>query len=211
MDPTILVDLRYATPNNCVGVALYPPDFPCLARPEMAVRLHLAQQMLHEWGYRLKIWDAYRPLTAHQKLWQKFSKRGYVADPATGPGSLHSWGLAVDVTLVDLLGHDVSMPSDFDVFTPDASALYHGKDQKAAFHLRLLQSAMGAAGFFGLTTEWWHFAVRDWNKSKPLAPLAARPSDHAPGKEQTPPIPLEEGTAPLTPDGHGPTPTALGQ
>ena len=196
VDPTILVELRYATTHNCVGAALYPPDFPCLARPETAVRLHLVQNMLHGWGYRLKIWDAYRPKTAHQKLWEKFSRHGYVADPATGLGSLHSWGLAVDLTMVDLLGHEVTMPSDFDVFTPDASAIYKGTDAKAAGHLHLLQSAMGAAGFFGLTTEWWHFAVRDWTKSKPLAIPAGK----------APPLPLEEGTTPLNakPDASGP-------
>ncbi len=187
IDPTILVEMRYATTHNCVGAALYPPDFPCLARPETAVRLHLVQTLLHDWGYRLKIWDAYRPKTAHQKLWEKYSMHGFVADPAKGPGSLHSWGLAVDLTMVDLLGHEVKMPSDFDVFTPNASAIYKGSDAQAAEHLRLLQSAMGVAGFFGLTTEWWHFAVRDWNKSKPLAIPAGKAA----------PLPLEEGTAPL--------------
>jgi len=202
MDPTIVIEMRYATPRNCVGAAIYPPDFPCLARPEMAVRLHLVENMLRPWGYRLKIWDAYRPLTAHQKLWQKWAKRGFVANPTEGPGSLHSWGLAVDLTMVDLLGRDVSMPSDFDVFTPDASAVYHGSDKKAEFHLHLLQSAMGEAGFYGLTTEWWHFAVRDWAKSRPLAIPAA-------GKGAA--IPLEEGAAPVKTEGDKPKPAASAQ
>ena len=193
MDPSIVIEMRYATPRNCVGAAIYPADFPCLARPETAVLLHLAEQKVQQWGYRLKIWDAYRPLTAHQKLWAKWAKHGYVADPTEGPGSLHSWGLAVDVTLVDLAGNEVSMPSDFDVFTPDAAAVYHGTDPKTLFHLHLLQSAMGASGFFGLTTEWWHFAVRDWNQSKPLA------------------VPPVGGPTPVSADGHGPRPAASGQ
>ena len=167
-DRSIVVEMRYATPRNCVGAAVYPPNFPCLTRPETAVRLHLVQQMLHNWGYRLKIWDAYRPQAAQNVLWRRWAKHGFVANPDEGPGSLHTWGLAVDATMVDLLGREVSMPSDFDVFTAEASAIYQGHDEKAAFHLHLLQSAMGAAGFEGLTTEWWHFVVKDWVERQPL-------------------------------------------
>ena len=167
-DHTILVEMRYATKDNCVGAAIYPPDFPCLTRPDTAVRLRLVQSRLHTWGYRLKIWDAYRPQEAQNILYKRWAGKGFVANPDEGPGSLHTWGLAVDATMVDLLGHDVSMPSGFDVFTPEASAIYAGTDQKAAFHLHLLQSAMGSAGFMGLRNEWWHFAVKDWTEQKPL-------------------------------------------
>ena len=182
-DRGIVVEERYATPRNCMGATVYPADFPCLTRPETAVRLHLVQQMLHNWGYRLKIWDAYRPQAAQNVLWKRWAKHGFVANPDEGPGSLHTWGLAVDATMVDLIGREVSMPSDFDVFTADASATYQGHDEKAAFHLHLLQAAMGAAGFEGLSTEWWHFVVKDWAERKPLevpgqaGTTAPKPSD----------------------------------
>lgn len=168
-DRSILIEERYATPRNCMGAPVYPANFPCLTRPETAVRLHLVQQMLRNWGYRLKIWDGYRPPSAQNALWKRWAKHGFVANPDEGPGSLHTWGLAVDATMVDLIGRDVSMPSDFDVFTADASATYQGHDEKAAFHLHLLQAAMGAAGFEGLSSEWWHFVVKDWAERKPLA------------------------------------------
>ena len=167
-DPGIVIQERYATPRNCLGEAVYPADFPCLTRPETALRLHLVQQMLHRWGYRLKIWDAYRPQSVQTLLWRRWARQGFVANPDEGPGSLHTWGLAVDATMVDLIGREVSMPSDFDVFTADASATYLGHDEKAAFHLHLLQGAMGAAGFEGLSSEWWHFVVKEWAKRQPL-------------------------------------------
>lgn len=179
-DRSIRVETRYATPRNCMGEAIYPADFPCLTRPETAVRLHMVQMMLHNWGYRLKIWDGYRPQSAQNLLWKRWARHGFVANPDEGPGSLHTWGLAVDATMVDLIGRDVSMPSDFDVFTPDASAAYQGHDEKASFHLHLLQAAMGAAGFEGLSTEWWHFVVKDWATRKPLA---------IPGSEKGKPTP----------------------
>ena len=162
IDPTIKVEMRYATTRNCVGVAIYPADLPCLVRPEIALRLKAAQQFLRGWNYGLKIWDAYRPEEAQRALWQRWAKRGYVADPGDGRGSLHTWGLAVDVTLVDRFGNDVEMPSDFDVFTKDASGIYRGKDGKVYDNLRLLHRAMFGSGFQGLSTEWWHFAARGW-------------------------------------------------
>lgn len=174
-DPTILVELRYATPRNCVGVAIYPKDFPCLTRPETAVRLRMVQGLLRQWGYRLKIWDAYRPAAAQAVLYKRWAGQGYVANPEEGRGSFHTWGLAVDATMVDLIGREVSMPSDFDVFTPDVGAAYAGKDKKVAFHLHLLQAAMGTAGFMGLRNEWWHFVVRDWHDRQPLVPPGGTP------------------------------------
>ena len=176
-DRGIVVEPRYATPRNCMGAAVYPADFPCLTRPETAVRLHLVQNMLHNWGYRLKIWDAYRPQAVQTLMWQRWARHGFVANPDEGPGSLHTWGLAVDATMVDLLGREVSMPSDFDAFTAEASATYQGHDEKTAFHLHLLQAAMGAAGFEGLSSEWWHFVVKDWAKREPLGKGMPQPAD----------------------------------
>ena len=180
IDPTIKVEMRYATTRNCVGAAIYPADLPCLIRPEIALRLKAAQQYLRTWNYGLKIWDAYRPEEAQRALWQKWAKRGYVANPGDGRGSLHTWGLAVDVTLVDRFGNDVEMPSDFDVFTKDASGIYRGDSTLVHDNLRLLHRAMFGSGFQGLSTEWWHFAARGWASSdrltaQPVAAPAASP------------------------------------
>ena len=201
-DRGIVVEERYATSANCMSAAIYPTDFPCLTRPETALRLHLVQQMLHNWGYRLKIWDGYRPQAAQNVLWKRWAKHGFVANPDEGPGSLHTWGLAVDATMVDLIGREVSMPSDFDVFTADASATYQGHDAKAAFHLHLLQAAMGAAGFEGLSTEWWHFVVKDWAARKPLAvpgqagTAAPEPSDAPDFTVKSAPVAKPKATVP---------------
>ncbi len=186
VDPTILVDLRYATARNCVGKPIYPPDLPCLTRPETALRLHLAQVYLRSRGYGLKVWDAYRPPAAQQTLWKRWQRRGFVADPNDGRGSLHTWGLAVDVTVVDDQGKEIAMPSDFDVFTADAGAIYHGSDRLVRLHIALLHAAMKEAGFLGLSTEWWHFATRDWARSKRLTLSALPPTPGGTGTEAPP-------------------------
>ena len=168
IDPTILVELRYAGTNNLLGHAIYEAEMPCMTRPRVARYLQTAQAILHAQGYGLKIWDAYRTPDGHRAIWRSFSRRHYVADPTDGRGSLHSWGLAVDVTLTGTDGRELTMPSAFDDFTAAASGIYLGDDPAVGARLRTLQKAMKAAGFIGLSTEWWHFAARDWKADEPL-------------------------------------------
>lgn len=167
VDPTIVIDLRYAGSKNIAGHPLYPPGTPPLVRPEVAQRLSAAQKFLHRYNYSLKIWDAYRPRPAQLQLWQASRNNDYVADPNAGAGSLHSWGLAVDATLTDTWRRPVSMPTDFDDFTPAAMWKYTGTDPSIRAHLYTLQIAMRDAGFYGLRSEWWHFTVENWQRFLP--------------------------------------------
>jgi D-alanyl-D-alanine dipeptidase len=166
-NPTILVELRYAGSNNLLKQPLYPQGTRALARPEIASALNTAQTFLRRYQYGLKIWDAYRPATAQTRLWEASHNSDYVANPEIGVGSLHSWGIAVDATLVDSWNRPVSMPSDFDDFTPAAMWRYMGPSNEILGHLRLLQYAMQRAGFWGMRTEWWHFTIADWRKYLP--------------------------------------------
>ena len=168
VDPTILVELRYATARNATGRVLYPPGTPALVRPTTAARLVKAQEFLRARGYGLKIWDAYRPLAAQMALWGQTHSGTFVADPLSGDGSLHTWGVAVDATMVDAKGREVSMPSGFDEFTPAAKLHYHGDDPIVRSHLKLLQRAMRHGGFYGTRSEWWHFVAYDWKKYAPI-------------------------------------------
>jgi D-alanyl-D-alanine dipeptidase len=165
--PSIVVDLRYATPYNVAGRALYPGGMRALVLPSVAQQLAGAQKFLYQYNYGLKIWDAYRPKQAQRLLWQLARKGDYLADPESGIGSTHSWGVSVDATLVDLFGHSVSMPTDFDEFTPAAMMHYQGSDPIVRSHLALLQVAMAGNNFYGLAIEWWHFTTADWKKYVP--------------------------------------------
>ncbi|HEX4697217.1 MAG TPA: M15 family metallopeptidase [Candidatus Udaeobacter sp.] len=168
VDPTIMVELRYAGRNNFLRHSLYPHGTRALARPEVASALAVAQSVLQRYQYGLKIWDAYRPVAVQAMLWQASQNSDYVANPEIGVGSLHSYGIAVDATLVDSRIRDVHMPTDFDDFTPAAMwPRYMGLSSEVAAHVRLLRYAMHKAGFCGLYTEWWHFTVVDWKKYVP--------------------------------------------
>src|SRR4029453_8112115 len=114
IDPSIVVELRYAGRNNLTGNALYPPGTRALVRPEVAERLAIAQRFLRRRAHGLKIWDAYRPRSVQVQLWRAAPANDYVADPETAIGSLHMWGVAVDATLVDSPNQPVMMPPDFE-------------------------------------------------------------------------------------------------
>ena len=146
IDPSIVIELRYAGRNNLTGHALYPPGTRALVRPEVAQRLAIAQRFLRRRAHGLKIWDAYRPRSVQVQLWCAAAAKDYIADPETAIGSLHTWGVAVDATMVNSRNQPVVMPTDFDDFTP---------------------AAMGAAGFYGQRREWWHFIAPDWKNHVP--------------------------------------------
>ncbi len=173
--PSIVVELRYATARNVTGRPIYPPHARCLLRRSVALRLKKAQEELQTHKVGLKIWDAYRPAWAQQILWDAIRNPEYVGEPARG-GSLHTFGVGVDVTLVDAKGRELPMPTDFDDFTPAASRTYRGQDPVIAANLRMLQTAMDHAGFWVLRDEWWHFVAEDVKSFAPIdVPLSPEP------------------------------------
>src|SRR5438105_6949489 len=151
--PAIRIELRYATSENIAHRPLYPSGMQPIVRAGVARRLITAQAILRRYNRGLKIWDAYRPRDAQAQLWPLAPKHDYVGNPQAGSGSLHSWGVAVDATLVDDWGRPLSMPTDFDDFTPAAMLRYTSNDPIVRTHLYLLQTTMENAGFYGLRTE----------------------------------------------------------
>jgi D-alanyl-D-alanine dipeptidase len=160
VDRSIAVDLRYTRESAIAKRPLYPANMAAFLRPETAVRLRKANELVKRYGYRIQVWDAYRPPSAQLILWEASGHDDrYVANPYRNP-SQHSCGTAVDVTLVTLGGAAVEMPTGFDSFTPEAAAAYRHPDPEIQKRKELLQTAMFRAGFFLLPNEWWHFTDR---------------------------------------------------
>lgn len=160
VDPTIAVDLRYTRGSAIASRPLYAANMPALLRPETAARLRKANELVKRHGYRIQVWDAYRPPSAQLILWEASGHDDrYVANPYRNP-SQHSCGTAVDVTLVTPDGSPVEMPTGFDSFTPEAAAAYRHPDPAIQKRKEILQAAMFQAGFFRLPNEWWHFTDR---------------------------------------------------
>ena len=165
VDPRIIVEMRYATPDNFTHQTLYPVGR-CLLRENVARRLAWVQSDLSLQGLGLKVYDCYRPRSVQYKMWEIVHDSRYVADPAKG--SRHNRGAAVDLTLVDLKGptgpKDVEMPTPFDDFTEKAHRDYQGASAEVLAHRKVLQEAMERRGFVGLSTEWWHFDSKGWER-----------------------------------------------
>lgn len=157
--PQVRVDLRYAGSDNFTGQTIY--DFTdAYLRYGTVQKLSQAQEALEEAGYSLLIWDAFRPVEAQFRLWEVCPDPVYVANPETGYSS-HSRGNTVDVTLTDLAGNAVEMPSGFDDFSPLADRDYSDVTAEAAAHAQLLEDVMVSCGFRPYSGEWWHFSDTD--------------------------------------------------
>lgn len=164
LDPTIRLDIRYATANNFLGTPVYPAARAFLQRPaaESLVRAHRA---LRGGGFGLLIHDAYRPWWVTKLFWDATppDKHDFVADPARG--SRHNRGCAVDLTLYRLAdGRAVEMPSRYDEFSERAYPGYAGGAPEARRLRDLLRAAMEREGFSVFESEWWHFDYAGWRE-----------------------------------------------
>lgn len=163
----VLHDLRYASSNNFSGRVLYRGVDCAWLRVEAVQGLCAAAAWLREHGpqWRLLVLDALRPHRVQQAIWQDVAGTPaamYFADPARG--SIHSFGMAVDVTLLDNLGQEADMGSGFDEMNllshPVLHAAHLAEGRLTAEQVarrELLARAMAAGGFRGIDTEWWHF------------------------------------------------------
>ena len=154
--PSIYVDLKYATSDNFTGEIIY--DFnDAYLRFGTVQKLIQAETRLEEYGYCLKIWDAFRPTQAQFRLWEVCPDGRYVANPYNGFSS-HSRGNTVDVTCVNSDGTDVPMPTGFDDFSSKADRDYSDCNSIESENARLLESIMRECGFQPYFGEWWHFS-----------------------------------------------------
>ncbi|NDV57660.1 M15 family metallopeptidase [Bacteroides sp. 519] len=168
LDNTFEVYLLYATPDNFIGEVLYDDLTEAYLHPAAATALLKAQKSLKELhpGYTLIIYDATRPISAQQRMWdfvKGTSKYIYVSNPARG-GGLHNYGLAVDVSILDANGTPLPMGTEVDHLGIEAhinnedNLIKSGKiTQKERENRILLRKVMRAAGFRTISSEWWHF------------------------------------------------------
>jgi D-alanyl-D-alanine dipeptidase len=164
LDPTIKLDIRYASTNNLFGTVFYSEPRAFLQRPaaEALVRIN---RRLKEKGYVLLVHDGYRPWYVTKVFWEAtpVDKKLFVADPSKG--SRHNRGAAVDLTLYDLkTRRPVEMVSTYDETTDRAHPDYPGGTSLQRWHRDLLRAAMEADGFTVYEAEWWHFDYNDWQK-----------------------------------------------
>lgn len=164
LDPSIKLDVRYASDNNFMGRVLYPQARVFLVRPA-ALALVRAQKAFVDKGVGLVLFDGYRPWEITRQMWEQTpeEKKQYVADPSKG--SRHNRGCAVDCSLVDLkTGQPLEMPSEYDDFTERAHPGWSGATVTAQKNAARLRAGLEAVGFRIYPYEWWHFDFQGYEK-----------------------------------------------
>ncbi len=155
--PKIKVNIKYATDDNFVGEKMYDCGR-CLLRPKVAKAVANANAILNKKGYRLKMWDCYRPRPYQQRLWDKMPNASYVTPPKKG--SMHNRGIAVDLTIIDQNGEELDMGTPYDFFGKEAHTDNFNLPKNVLENRKLLQQTMESVNFKGIRTEWWHFSYR---------------------------------------------------
>lgn len=164
LDPSVKLDIRYASTNNFTGAIFYKQARAFMQRPaaEAVVR---ANARLKKRGLGLLVHDAYRPWHVTKMFWDATPDelKDFVANPDSG--SRHNRGCAVDITLYDRKsGEPIQMVAGYDEFSPRSFPQYPGGTSRQRWHRELLRRTMEAEGFTVYEYEWWHFDFKDWKK-----------------------------------------------
>jgi zinc D-Ala-D-Ala dipeptidase len=153
----LVFDLKYATKKNFTKTKLYPKVKTSYLRRDAAMAFFNAALEARTMGYCIKIFDAYRPYSVTQKMWDLIKDERYVANPANGSG--HNKGTTVDITLVDAeTGAELNMGTAFDDFTEAASHGYKNLSESVKKNRTALKSLMEKHGFKAFESEWWHYS-----------------------------------------------------
>jgi D-alanyl-D-alanine dipeptidase len=155
-DDSIVIDLRYAQTNNFVKKKMYKCAR-CFLRPYVADKLNSVNSELLKKGYKLKVFDCYRPKPVQEELWEIMPDEDYVAAP--WKGSMHNRGIAVDLTIVDINNKELDMGTPFDFFGEQAHFTFKDLPEQVLENRNLLKTSMEKHGFQSIRTEWWHYSV----------------------------------------------------
>jgi D-alanyl-D-alanine dipeptidase len=160
LDPTIVIDLKYATTDNYTGVVHYSRAL-CLLEADTAKKLIAANKYFEKQGYSIKIWDGYRPESVQWSLYYAAPKNLKQYVPAPSKNSQHSKGIAADITLVDKNGKEMAMLTGFDSFSDAAHADYNNLPKQIIENRNFLIAGMEQQGFVVNSLEWWHYYMPD--------------------------------------------------
>jgi D-alanyl-D-alanine dipeptidase len=161
----IELDIVYATERNFTQQRIYSRGA-CYLHPDAVEKLDNTIRLAKILGYKVKIFDAFRPLEAQWLLWEKNPNPNFLSDPKKG--SPHSRGVAIDLTLVDRYGADLDMGSKFDEFCETS---HHGNldiSPLAQKNRSILLGIMTSAGWDFYRNEWWHYQLYDARKNYSL-------------------------------------------
>lgn len=152
-----IYDMKYATNDNFLKSKVYDCA-ECYLRYKTVKALILANERFMKKGFKIKLYDCYRPLDIQKKMWAIVPDPQYVANPSKG--SIHNRGGAADITLVDFEGKELDMGTSFDFFGKEASHGYRGFSKEILNNRNLLRKVMVKEHFNSFDSEWWHYNLK---------------------------------------------------
>lgn len=150
-------DMKYATEDNFLKSKVYDCA-ECYLRYKTVKALIRANEKFMKKGFKIKLFDCYRPLDIQKRMWAIVPDPQYVADPAKG--SIHNRGGAVDITLVDFEGKELDMGTSFDFFGKEAGHNFTGFSKQIRNNRILLKKIMIKEHFNSFDSEWWHYNLK---------------------------------------------------
>jgi D-alanyl-D-alanine dipeptidase len=154
-------NMKYATEDNFLKSKVYDCEA-CYLRYKTVKSLLNANQKFLKKGYRIMLYDCYRPLSIQKKMFEIVPNPKYVADPKRG--SIHNRGGAVDISLVDASGKELDMGTTFDFFGVEASHEYEHLSDEVKENRKLLRKVMTQNNFRIFKSEWWHYNLKNGQK-----------------------------------------------
>ncbi|GAA4773189.1 MULTISPECIES: M15 family metallopeptidase [Flavobacterium] len=158
-----ILDMKYATDDNFLKSKVYDCGS-CYLRSKTIKSLVEANKEFIKKGYKIKLFDCYRPLDVQKRMWEIVPNATYVANPKRG--SIHNRGGAVDITLVDKNGKELDMGTKFDHFGPESSHFFSNLSSEVIKNRKMLKKIMLKYGFESFDSEWWHYNLTDAKKDK---------------------------------------------
>jgi D-alanyl-D-alanine dipeptidase len=155
--------MKYATADNFLKEKVYPCD-ECFLRVKTVKALLEANKSFVEKGFKIKLYDCYRPRAIQKKMWRIVPDANFVANPKKG--SIHNRGGAVDISLVDSVGNELNMGTKFDFFGEEASHNYQNLSDEILDNRKFLKEIMLQNNFKIFESEWWHYNLNGSNNDE---------------------------------------------
>lgn len=156
-------DMKYATSDNFLKEKVYPCG-ECFLRVKTIKSLLEANKAFLDKGFKIKLYDCYRPIAIQKQMWKIVPNPTYVANPKRG--SIHNKGGAVDITLVDSLGVELDMGTKFDFFGEEAGHHYLNLSEEILANRKFLKEIMLQHNFKSFDSEWWHYNLNNSSADK---------------------------------------------
>lgn len=152
----LVVSMKLSTRETTIGEPFYDTNL-CMVQYDLIPMIQKAVELFAKDGYRIVIYDAYRPTSVQQRWFDVVRVHKWVADPSIGMGGIHDRGTALDISLIDMNGNLLEMPTPMHTFTEESSRLSPTMTQKARDNMNYMLNVMLQCGFTYINSEWWHF------------------------------------------------------